>query len=99
MPTTEMSILDGTQIPPMNTEDVNAMSETETSHPVNRQFLASALDNCTQEQDIFMIRFNGLQSVLKDPDATDEQVRKAYSTLKRAMADFRVALKSIPGKL
>jgi len=97
MPTTELTTPDENQMPPMNTEDVNAMSET--THPLNRQFLSAALDNCTQEQDIFMIRFNGLRSALKDPDATDEQVRKSYNTLKRAMADFRVALKSIPGKL
>ena len=74
-------------------------AETPASNGLNRPFLRAALENCTQEHDIFMIRYNGLRDVLSNPNSSDEQVRKAFTTFKRSMTDFRMSLKSIPGKL
>lgn len=83
--------------PPMTSSEVDRLAEA--TSPVNRQFLAAVLDNCSQEHDIFMIRYKGLRDALENPESSDDQVRKSFTTLKRAMTDFRMALKSIPGKL
>jgi hypothetical protein len=95
-----MNALEAVKFDETTTENPAVLTPSaETIEGLNRSLLAKTLDLCAQEHDIFMIRYKGLCETLTNQGATDDQVRKAFTTFKRSMTDFRMALKTIPSKL